>query len=732
MRRVRRSSQKFGCCVRQLTHPGDRSLKERASQRRSPTTVIVNQTSNFITDSNPHSTPPTPEEMRNPSSERDFLQISAQYDDSHNRGAGEHHGGFSNYAPSISTSGEERNGNSGRNERSAGSHHVEHSHSAGDEQRGELNITSGFKISPNKTKVNTSTDIDGYSSSSSSKTDNSEISNRTQTRPTGNLSSADIDGYPNRSSSKTDNCETSNRTQTGRTGNLSSADIDGYPSSSSSKTDNSETSNRTQTGRTGNLSSADIDGYPSSSSSKTDNRETSNRTQTERTGNLSSADIDGYPSSSSSKTDNCETSNRTQTGRTGNLSSADIDGYPSSSSSKTDNCETSNRTQTGRTGNLSSADIDGYPSSSSSKADNCETSNRTQTGRTGNLGSNESSRWSISSKASSGLHSTEVESVHNGGSSRIARPFCGSGSSDKSTKSVKSSTEMNKASGKSRIPRPAGPSGSADESSKSLNSSIEINTTNGKASAGDEQRGELSITSGFKISLNKTKVNTRIIAGNNLKEGERNPPENQGTRRGNRKVVSLAESVDVVDSPLAPTIGGNKMSDDHTELLMEFEQWLNGENSKLNRICAKESSGSDGENTRKSRLQMLKSRVPQGQKIFESLLRCRPAMTVTEDLRFEDLRYRWMLYKSKLRDCESHASLNLTHEPRDVTKKSGGICSFLHRACCAALPLQLLLLLLLLLAFLLPLVHETQNCALANNFARSFNLMLKYDGPPPT
>lgn len=65
-------------------------------------------------------------------------------------------------------------------------------------------------------------------------------------------------------------------------------------------------------------------------------------------------------------------------------------------------------------------------------------------------------------------------------------------------------------------------------------------------------------------------------------------------------------------------------------------------------------------------------------------------------------------------------------------KRSGGVCSFLHRACWAALPLQLLLLLLLLLAFLLPLAEETHSCTLANNFAWSFNLMLRYESPPPT
>ena len=49
-----------------------------------------------------------------------------------------------------------------------------------------------------------------------------------------------------------------------------------------------------------------------------------------------------------------------------------------------------------------------------------------------------------------------------------------------------------------------------------------------------------------------------------------------------------------------------------------------------------------------------------------------------------------------------------------------------------ALPLWLLLLALLLLAFLLPFFEDVASCSLTNNFARSFNVMLRYEGPPPT
>uniref|UniRef100_A0A9J7XP90 Spectrin repeat containing, nuclear envelope family member 3 n=1 Tax=Cyprinus carpio carpio TaxID=630221 RepID=A0A9J7XP90_CYPCA len=66
-----------------------------------------------------------------------------------------------------------------------------------------------------------------------------------------------------------------------------------------------------------------------------------------------------------------------------------------------------------------------------------------------------------------------------------------------------------------------------------------------------------------------------------------------------------------------------------------------------------------------------------------------------------------------------------------VLQANSGL-SFLYRVCRVALPLQLLLLALLLLAFLLPMMDEGTSCSLSNNFARSFNIMLRYDGPPPT
>ncbi|KFV93492.1 Nesprin-3, partial [Eurypyga helias] len=179
-------------------------------------------------------------------------------------------------------------------------------------------------------------------------------------------------------------------------------------------------------------------------------------------------------------------------------------------------------------------------------------------------------------------------------------------------------------------------------------------------------------------------------------------------------------------------IGDGQNASNHLKILHDFEGWLQGENTKLNKILAVTSSSSEEIKARQRKLEELQSRVPYGQCLFEVLLHIHPVMGNTDHL--EDLHYRWLLYISKLK--ESMRSPVFTILSCSVVcvfqKPSGGVCSFLHRVCWAALPFQLLLLLLLLLAFLLPQAEETCNCALANNFAQSFQLMLRYEGPPPT
>ncbi|XP_053141974.1 nesprin-3 isoform X2 [Hemicordylus capensis] len=167
------------------------------------------------------------------------------------------------------------------------------------------------------------------------------------------------------------------------------------------------------------------------------------------------------------------------------------------------------------------------------------------------------------------------------------------------------------------------------------------------------------------------------------------------------------------------------------QLMKDFEQWLQGENAKLTGILAMKSSSSEDLKARHSKLKELQDRVPEGQHLLEDLLRLPPMFRNSDEL--EELRYQWMLYKSKLNDSSNSLMTSSLEKPAIFRKgRPTGACAFLRRVCCAALPLQLLLLLLLLLAFLLPLVEETHSCKLANNFARSFNLMLRYEGPPPT
>ncbi|XP_018865673.4 nesprin-3 isoform X2 [Gorilla gorilla gorilla] len=172
--------------------------------------------------------------------------------------------------------------------------------------------------------------------------------------------------------------------------------------------------------------------------------------------------------------------------------------------------------------------------------------------------------------------------------------------------------------------------------------------------------------------------------------------------------------------------------EDFSQLLRNFGQWLQVENSKLVRIIAMRTSTAEDLRTRKSKLQELEARVPEGQHLFENLLRLGPARGTSDEL--EDLRYQWMLYKSKLKDSGHLLTQSSPGEPTGFqkTRRWRGLGSLFRRVCCVALPLQLLLLLFLLLLFLLPVREEDRSCTLANNFARSFTLMLRYNGPPPT
>ncbi|XP_034164256.2 nesprin-3 isoform X1 [Pangasianodon hypophthalmus] len=171
----------------------------------------------------------------------------------------------------------------------------------------------------------------------------------------------------------------------------------------------------------------------------------------------------------------------------------------------------------------------------------------------------------------------------------------------------------------------------------------------------------------------------------------------------------------------------------------EFEAWLRKENEKLAGIMNNQRALSTKElKIRRNTLKGLRAGIPWGQAQFQQLLSSWQAEAGTEDVELEELRYRWMLYKSKLKDAECvKAQLKLQDEGDQQeelvrTRKQDSCCGFLYRVCRVALPLQLLLLALLLFAFLLPMMDEGTSCSLSNNFARSFNIMLRYHGPPPT
>ncbi|XP_006879153.1 PREDICTED: nesprin-3 [Elephantulus edwardii] len=193
-------------------------------------------------------------------------------------------------------------------------------------------------------------------------------------------------------------------------------------------------------------------------------------------------------------------------------------------------------------------------------------------------------------------------------------------------------------------------------------------------------------------------------------------------------------------NPLHPVLRhrrqGNPLQEDNnpedfSQLLQGFERWLQEENSKLVRIISLRAAKAKDLRAQHMKLQELEARVPEGQHLFENLIRHGPARGTSDEL--EDLRYRWMLYKSKLKDSSHLLAQSPPGELTGFRKvQRRGLGSLSRKVCCAALPLQLLLLLLLLLLFLLPVGDDARSCTAANTFARSFKLMLHHQGPPPT
>uniref|UniRef100_A0A8C8C7M5 KASH domain-containing protein n=1 Tax=Oncorhynchus tshawytscha TaxID=74940 RepID=A0A8C8C7M5_ONCTS len=207
----------------------------------------------------------------------------------------------------------------------------------------------------------------------------------------------------------------------------------------------------------------------------------------------------------------------------------------------------------------------------------------------------------------------------------------------------------------------------------------------------------------------------------------------------NRKDITpptLPKHIDVVADHvvvgvLQADVGASLSAGDYEDRRREFEAWLQKENDTLSGILSTEGLLSTKElKIRQNTLMTLRSSVDWGQEQFQLLLMAwavagARADRGAEDVGMEEIRYRWMLYKSKLKDVgDLKAHLNVK-----VNSTTPGL---LYRVCRVALPLWLLLLALLLFAFFLPWMDEASSCSLSNNFARSFNIMLRYHGPPPT
>ncbi|XP_030633286.1 nesprin-3 [Chanos chanos] len=231
----------------------------------------------------------------------------------------------------------------------------------------------------------------------------------------------------------------------------------------------------------------------------------------------------------------------------------------------------------------------------------------------------------------------------------------------------------------------------------------------------------------------KTERSHETMLKGNVKTGTETlrSPSSQHTSAGTSTAQGLID-ISQIESPV------RQRHADYETRRREFEAWLRKEENKLSGILRNLKALSSKElKMRQNTLKGLRSNVACGQTQFQLLLESWDGDTGLEDVGLEELRYRWMLYKSKLKDIgdlKAQLRIKETSVQKEghiqTRKQKGG--GFLYRVCRVALPLQLLLLALLLLAFLLPMMDEGTSCSLTNNFARSFNIMLRYDGPPPT
>ncbi|XP_035529861.1 nesprin-3 [Morone saxatilis] len=215
----------------------------------------------------------------------------------------------------------------------------------------------------------------------------------------------------------------------------------------------------------------------------------------------------------------------------------------------------------------------------------------------------------------------------------------------------------------------------------------------------------------------------------------------EGQSRGEGAFMVFRRDLAKQTTPVQHSTGG---AGQYISRRREFEAWLSKETELLSGILSTMGATLSAKELklRQDSLKALREGVPWGQEQFQLLLQesqgSEAGSGPTEDAGLEELRYRWMLHKSKLKDAgdvrarTSAKRLQAKQEDPAATAKVQKKPGLLQRVCRLALPLWLLFLALLLLAFLLPLMDEGNSCSLTNNFARSFNIMLRYDGPPPT
>ncbi|XP_044023306.1 nesprin-3 [Siniperca chuatsi] len=267
-------------------------------------------------------------------------------------------------------------------------------------------------------------------------------------------------------------------------------------------------------------------------------------------------------------------------------------------------------------------------------------------------------------------------------------------------------------------------------------------TTDGSPDSDKSTGGNSSILAGDKWG---TAFTTKVSygEGGRMDSGEGSMEGGEGLSSGGGAFMLFRRDPAKQPSttPMQPTMRGREQ---YTSRKREFEAWLSKENDLLSGILSTKGATLSAKELkiRQDTLYALRAGVTWGQEQFQLLLQesqgSEAGSGPAEDVCLEELRYRWMLYKSKLKDVRdvrartSAKRVQAKQEEPAIAAKVQKRPGLLQRVCRLALPLWLLLLALLLLAFLLPLMDEGNSCSLSNNFARSFNIMLRYEGPPPT